>query len=156
MGEAVGDGRVLAGGIACPVVAGSAVMEFSSAVNGVWRQGCERCSLLSAHASLLLLTRARPLAWRQGLRFAGGAAMVGAGRILRTMVSFSRPSSTSYDTLAQPSLSTHSWYKSRRREVTERGGEVAYRLQAAWRSGSGRSVAACTHQWGCHRHPFSP
>jgi hypothetical protein len=38
------------------------------------------------------------------------------------MVSFSRPSSMLYDTLAQPPLSTHSWYKSRRWEVTERGG----------------------------------
>ncbi len=34
-------GRVVAGGTACPVVAGSAVMETSSSVDGVWRRGCE-------------------------------------------------------------------------------------------------------------------
>jgi hypothetical protein len=111
MDSAVGDGRVLAGGTACSVVAGSAVAEFSSAVDGVWRRGCEQCSLLSAHASLLLLSHARllSLAWRPGLHFTGGAAVVGAGAggILQTMVSFSRPSHTSYNTLAQPLLSTH-------------------------------------------------
>jgi hypothetical protein len=41
MGRAVGDDRVLAEGLACPVVASSAVAEVSLAVS-VWRRGCER------------------------------------------------------------------------------------------------------------------
>jgi hypothetical protein len=48
--------------------------------------------------------------------------MVGAGGILRIIVNFSRLSRESYSTLAQPPLSTHSWYNFRRREVTGRGG----------------------------------
>jgi streptogramin lyase len=42
VGKAVGDGRVLAVGTACPVVAGSAVAKLSLAVDGVWRRDCER------------------------------------------------------------------------------------------------------------------
>jgi hypothetical protein len=34
--------------------------------------------------------------------------------------------------------------------------EVACQLQAVWRSGRSVAVAAGTHQWRCHLHPFSP
>jgi hypothetical protein len=92
-------------------VADSAVADAASVVDRVRRQDCERRRLLSAHASLLLLLRARllSLAWRPD--FEGGAAVLGAGGegILRIIVSFSRPSHVSYSTLAQPPLSTHSW-----------------------------------------------
>jgi hypothetical protein len=127
----------------------------------VWRRGCERWSLLAAHASLLLLSRARllSLAWLPDLRCSGGAATVGAGWMLRMRVSFSSPPRALYNTLAQPPLSMHSWYNSRRREVTEQRGGGTCRLQAAWRSSRGRSVAvaAGSHQRRCHLSPsFAP
>jgi hypothetical protein len=112
----VGCGSSSVDGIAGSAVAGSAVTDSAvadaaSVMDGVRRRDCERRRLLSAHASLLLLSRARllSLAWRPG--FAGGAAVLGAGGggILRMIVSFSRPSRVSYSTLAQPLLSTHSW-----------------------------------------------
>jgi hypothetical protein len=96
------DGVVVTGETACPAVAGSAVADSSSGMDVVWRRGCEQWSLLTAHASLLLLSRARllSLAWRPGLRCSGGAATVGAGWMLRMRVSFSSTPRVSYNTLA--------------------------------------------------------
>jgi hypothetical protein len=98
-GSAVAGSAVAGSAVAGSAVAGSAVAEVGSAMDGVWRRNCERKRLLSAHASLLLLSRARllSLAWRPGLRLAGGAAVLGAGvgGIMRMMVSFSRPSRVS-------------------------------------------------------------
>jgi hypothetical protein len=50
------------------------------------------------------------------------AATDAAGRILQKTVSVSIPLHASYSTYAQPPLSTHMWYKSRREEKTERRG----------------------------------
>ncbi len=119
--SSVGCGSSSVDGVAGSAVAGSAVTDSAVAdsavadaapvVDRVRRRDCERRRLLSAHASLLLLSRARllSLAWHPD--FAGGAAVLGAGAegILRIIVSFSRPSRVSYSTLAQPPLSTHSW-----------------------------------------------
>ncbi len=46
---------VATGETACPVVAGLAIADSSSAMDAVWRRGCEWWSLLVPHASLLLL-----------------------------------------------------------------------------------------------------
>jgi hypothetical protein len=104
-------------------VAGS--VATSSAMGRVRGRGCERLVLLIAQASLLHRSHARLLsvAGRPGLCGRGGAATVRAGGIFCMKVSFSRPSRTSYNILANPLSSTHSRYKSRRQEVTElRGG----------------------------------
>jgi hypothetical protein len=110
-GSAVAGSAATDSAVADSAVADSAVADAASVVDRVRRRDCERTRLLSAHTSLLLLSRARllSLAWRPG--FLGGAAVLGAGGegILRIIVSFSRPLRVSYSTLAQQPLSTHSW-----------------------------------------------